>query len=250
MTQRIRIGLAGAGRMGQIHAASLSARCPTAELACVFDADADRGRRVAERFEVPWARSYDGMLADGAIDAVVIATPTGTHAELSIRASRAGKHIFCEKPVSLDRQAALDAIAAAEAAGVTFQVGFHRRFDPDWAAATERIRAGGLGEVYLFRTSLRDMTPPDPAFLSGSDTPAAGDRGGRGAPAAGSPDRPGGPGHGGHPASVRRGRERPGPAPPDRDDRALHRPPGGREDPQRPHPGGHDPRYHGRLGAG
>jgi myo-inositol 2-dehydrogenase/D-chiro-inositol 1-dehydrogenase len=205
MTQRIRIGLAGAGRMGQMHAASLSARCPAAQLACVFDADADRGRRVAERFEVPWARSYDGMLADGAIDAVVIATPTGTHAELSIRASRAGKHIFCEKPVSLDRQAALDAIAAAEAAGVTFQVGFHRRFDPDWAAATERIRAGGLGEVYLFRTSLRDMTPPDPAFLSGSDTPAAGDRGGRGAPAAGSPDRPGGPGHGGHPASVRPG---------------------------------------------
>jgi inositol 2-dehydrogenase len=168
MTQRIRIGLAGAGRMGQIHAASLSARCPTAQLACVFDADADRGRQVAKRFEVPWAKSYDGMLADGAIDAVVIATPTGTHAELSIRASRASKHIFCEKPVSLDRQAALDAIAAAEAARVTFQVGFHRRFDPDWAAATERIQAGELGEVYLFRTSLRDMTPPDPAFLSGS----------------------------------------------------------------------------------
>jgi predicted dehydrogenase len=61
MTQRIRIGLAGAGRMGQIHAASLSARCPTAQLACVFDADADadadRGRRVAERFGVPWARA-------------------------------------------------------------------------------------------------------------------------------------------------------------------------------------------------
>src|ERR1035438_6069085 len=102
MTQRIRIGLAGGGRMGQIHAASLSARCPTAQLACVFDADADRGRQVAKRFEVPWAKSYDGMLADGAIDAVVIATPTGTHAELSIRASRASKHIFCEKPVSLD----------------------------------------------------------------------------------------------------------------------------------------------------
>ena len=57
MTQRIRIGLAGAGRMGQIHAASPSARCPAAELGCVFDANADRGRRVAERFEVPWARA-------------------------------------------------------------------------------------------------------------------------------------------------------------------------------------------------
>ena len=57
MTQRIRIGLAGAGRMGQIHAASLSARCPSAQLACVFDADAGRGRRAAERFGVPWARA-------------------------------------------------------------------------------------------------------------------------------------------------------------------------------------------------
>ena len=63
MTQRIRIRLAGAGRMGQIHAASMSARCPTAQLACVFDADADadadadRGRRMAERLGVPWARA-------------------------------------------------------------------------------------------------------------------------------------------------------------------------------------------------
>ncbi len=54
------------------------------------------------------------------------------------------------------------------AAGVTFQVGFHRRFDPDWAAAADRIRAGDLGDVYLFRTSLRDMTPPKPEFLAGS----------------------------------------------------------------------------------
>ena len=57
MTQRIRIGLAGAGRIAQIHAASLSARCPTAQLGGVFDADAGRGRRVAERFGVPWARA-------------------------------------------------------------------------------------------------------------------------------------------------------------------------------------------------
>ena len=57
MTQRIRIGLAGAARMGQIHAASLSARCPSAQVACVFDTGAGRGRRAAERFGVPWARN-------------------------------------------------------------------------------------------------------------------------------------------------------------------------------------------------
>ena len=130
------------GRMGRIHAASLSGRCPSAQLACVFDADEGAARQAGEQ--------------------------SGMHAELAIRASRAGKHVFCEKPLSLDRQASLDVIEAVDAAGVTFQVGFHRRFDPDWAAAAGRIRAGELGDVYLFRTSLRDMTSPDPAFLAGS----------------------------------------------------------------------------------
>jgi myo-inositol 2-dehydrogenase / D-chiro-inositol 1-dehydrogenase len=168
VTPRVRVGLAGLGRMGRIHAASLSGRCPSAQLACVFDADAAVARQAAGQFGVPWVKSLADMLADGSVDAVAIATPTGTHAEFCVRAARAGKHIFCEKPISLDRRAAVEAIDAAGHAGVTFQVGFHRRFDPDWAAATERIKAGELGDVYLFRTSLRDMTPPRPEFLAGS----------------------------------------------------------------------------------
>jgi inositol 2-dehydrogenase len=168
VTRRVRVGLAGLGRMGRIHAANLSGRCPSAELACVFDADAGTARQVADQLGVPRAESFDDILADAAVDAVAIATPTRTHAELSVRASQAGKHVFCEKPVSLDRQATVEAIEAVLAAGVVFQVGFHRRFDPDWAAAVDRMRAGDLGEVYLFRTSLRDMTPPNPEFLAHS----------------------------------------------------------------------------------
>jgi myo-inositol 2-dehydrogenase/D-chiro-inositol 1-dehydrogenase len=83
-------------------------------------------------------------------------------------AAKAGRPVFCEKPVSLDRGATLEVLAAVEAAGVPFQVGFHRRFDPDWAAADRRIRAGELGDVYLFRTSLRDMAPPPAGFLARS----------------------------------------------------------------------------------
>src|SRR6202034_1963678 len=67
-----------------------------------------------------------------------------------------------------DRQVTVQTIEGVGKAGVTFQVGFHRRFDPDWAAVTARIRAGELGDVYLFRTSLRDMTPPKPEFLAHS----------------------------------------------------------------------------------
>lgn len=84
------------------------------------------------------------------------------------RAARAGKHVFCEKPISLDLPSAVAALEAADAAGIAFQVGFQRRFDPDWAAAAARIEAGELGDVYMFRTSLRDMRPPPRAYLAES----------------------------------------------------------------------------------
>ncbi len=168
MTGRVQIGLAGLGRMGRIHAASLSARCPSAQLACVYDADRAAARQLGDELGVAAADSFDDMLASGSVDAVAIAVPTQSHAELCLRAVRARKHIFCEKPISLDRQASIEIIDAAQAAGLTFQVGFHRRFDPDWAAAAARIHAGELGDVYLFRTSLRDMIPPKREFLAHS----------------------------------------------------------------------------------
>lgn len=163
---RVGIGLAGLGRMGRIHAAALSGRCAAARLGCVYDADPDAARAVGAEFDVPWTTSYDELL--DRVDAVAVATPTGTHAELTAAAAAAGRHVFCEKPISLDRATTLATLDAVEAAGVVFQVGFHRRSDPDWVAAAARIHAGELGEVTLFRTSLRDMTPPDPAFLTGS----------------------------------------------------------------------------------
>jgi myo-inositol 2-dehydrogenase/D-chiro-inositol 1-dehydrogenase len=162
----LRIGLAGLGRMGRIHAANLARRCPSARLVAVTDADPAAARLVGGQLDVPVVPDFDALLAD--VDAVAIATPTGTHAALVQAAAGAGKAVFCEKPVSLDRPATVDTLAAVAAAGVPFQVGFHRRFDPDWAAATARIRAGELGRVYLFRTSLRDMRSPDPAYLTSS----------------------------------------------------------------------------------
>ncbi|MEP7024686.1 MAG: Gfo/Idh/MocA family oxidoreductase [Actinomycetota bacterium] len=168
MTRRVRVGLAGLGRMGRIHAVNLSTRCASAELACVFDADTAAARQVGEQLGVPCAPSYGDLLADPSVDAVAIATPTATHAGLCALAAKADKHIFCEKPISLDRQETIGTIEAVLSAGVIFQVGFHRRFDPDWAAAVDRMRAGELGDVYLFRTSLRDMIPPKVEYLAGS----------------------------------------------------------------------------------
>jgi inositol 2-dehydrogenase len=166
MAARLRVGLAGLGRMGRIHAANLAGRVPSADLVAVTDFDPAVAARVGAELGVPVLPGFAALLSE--VDAVAIATPTGTHAELITAAAAAGRAVFCEKPVSLDRPATVAALAAVEKAGVPLQVGFHRRFDPDWAAATARIRAGELGEVYLFRTSLRDMRSPDPAFLASS----------------------------------------------------------------------------------
>ncbi|WP_433277853.1 Gfo/Idh/MocA family oxidoreductase [Pseudonocardia xinjiangensis] len=168
MSRRVGVGLAGLGRMGRIHARNLASRCASAELACLYDADTAVARQLAEQLEVPWTASFDELLADDGVEAVAIATSTGSHAELAVAAAAAGKHIFCEKPISLDRDTTLATIDAVAQAGVLFQVGFHRRSDPDWVAAAERIHAGELGAVTLFRTSLRDMTSPPPAYLTGS----------------------------------------------------------------------------------
>ncbi len=162
----LNVGLAGLGRMGRVHAGNLAGRCPSARLSCVFDAVPGVAEAAAAQLGVGWAASYDELL--DSCDAVAIATSTGSHAELTVAAAQAGKPVFCEKPISLDRATSVATVEAVERAGVVFQVGFHRRFDPDWVAATERIQAGELGEVTLFRTSLRDMTPPNPAFLTGS----------------------------------------------------------------------------------
>jgi predicted dehydrogenase len=164
--RKVAIGLAGTGRMGRVHLNNLTQRCAVAEPACLYDADPDRAAAVGAEYGVPAARTFDELIERS--EAVAIATSTGSHAELTVAAAQAGKPVFCEKPLSLDRATTVSTIEAVEQTGVALQVGFHRRFDPDWVTAATRIHAGDLGEVTYFRTSLRDMTPPDPNFLSGS----------------------------------------------------------------------------------
>jgi inositol 2-dehydrogenase len=168
MSRRVRLGLAGLGRMGRLHAENLAGRAPSVELVRVVDAVEELARVTGDRLGVPWSTSYDDLLGDPDIEGVIIVTPTGLHAEMIERAAAAGKHVFSEKPISLEAEPSLRAIAAARAGSVKLQVGFHRRFDPDWAAATERIKAGELGEPYLFRTSLRDMRPPSIEYIKTS----------------------------------------------------------------------------------
>jgi myo-inositol 2-dehydrogenase/D-chiro-inositol 1-dehydrogenase len=167
--ERVRVGLVGLGRIGRFHAANLAGRVPGARLVRVADAAEGVARENSGRLGgVEWSTRYDDLLEDPDVEAVVIASPTPLHAEMAVAAAAAGKHIFCEKPISLDLERTYQVIESVGSAGVKMQVGFHRRFDPDYRAAWERISAGHIGEVYLFRTSLRDMRSPGVDYLKGS----------------------------------------------------------------------------------
>ena len=162
------MGLAGLGRLGQFHAENMAGRAPSIELVRVVDPLEEVARSTGGRLGVAWSTAYEDLLNDSSIEAVVIASPTPYHAAMIEQAAAAEKQVFCEKPISLEREPTERAIAAAHKAGVKLQIGFHRRFDPDWVAATNRIKAGELGEVHLFRTSLRDMRPPSIEYIKGS----------------------------------------------------------------------------------
>ena len=164
----LRIGVVGLGRLGRVHAANIKNHTRALELVCVSDSVETIARTAGEQLDVRWSIRLEDLLGDPELDAVLIATPTPFHARMIEQAAAAGKHIFCEKPIADDVTSAERAIKAAQQANVQLQIGFHRRFDPDWMAAMRRIESGELGQIYFFRSTLRDMQPPSLEFLRDS----------------------------------------------------------------------------------
>jgi predicted dehydrogenase len=152
-----RLVVVGLGRIGRLHAANLAAR---AELVGVVEAVESAAREVGGLEGVPWWTSLEELPGNLRADGVVIAAPTGLHVELAVQAAEAGLHVFCEKPLGFDPDDARRAVEAARAAGVTLQVGFQRRFDPDWLALRDALASGELGEPRLLRMSHRNAHPP------------------------------------------------------------------------------------------
>jgi myo-inositol 2-dehydrogenase / D-chiro-inositol 1-dehydrogenase len=160
-----RIGVVGVGRIGRLHADLLARRVPGARVSAVYDAHADSARSVGGELGVPVTESVEALLASPDVDAVAICTSTDTHADLIVEASRMGKAIFCEKPVSLDLAEVDRALQAVEAAGVPFQIGFNRRFDPAHSSVREAVAAGRVGEPQLVRITSRDPAPPPMEYV-------------------------------------------------------------------------------------
>jgi myo-inositol 2-dehydrogenase/D-chiro-inositol 1-dehydrogenase len=159
----LRFAQFGAGRIGAIHAANLAA-LPGTQLLYVVDVDAQAAQKLAARHG---ARVTDATTAlrDAHVDAVIIASSTDTHADLAIAAAKAGKAIFCEKPIDLSLRRVDACLAAVEKAKVPMFVGFNRRFDPSFRALHERIARGDIGSVEQVIITSRDPGLPPVAYL-------------------------------------------------------------------------------------
>jgi myo-inositol 2-dehydrogenase / D-chiro-inositol 1-dehydrogenase len=159
----MRIGLAGAGRIGAFHASILS-RLPEVDSVVVADADGARARQIAERLGVEACASPEALLSSG-LDALVVAAPTQAHPEFIVRGAEAGLPVFCEKPVAPDIESTLEVIKRVGDAPTAVQVGFQRRFDPGYGLAREAVRSGALGWVHTLRATTLDATPPAPSYI-------------------------------------------------------------------------------------
>jgi predicted dehydrogenase len=161
----VAVAVAGLGAIGMLHARHLARQECGAHLARVVDQDRALAEGAGRELGAEWSTSYRKAVTDPAVDAVLIATPTPLHAEMVEQAAAAGKHVFCEKPLSLDLEGGRRASAAASAAGIGLQVGFQRRFDPDFVEAKRRIDAGDVGNPLLLRLSHRNRVPPHAGAL-------------------------------------------------------------------------------------
>lgn len=166
MNKPLNIGVIGLGRLGSQYARYFTSRLPGARLHAVSDVNPAAVQAIAAETGVAKSGTdYHALLADPALDAVVVMTPTKLHAEVVIAAAAAGKAIFCEKPLSLEIPEAEAMKAAVARHGVFFQLGFMRRFDKAYAAAKRRIDAGEIGQPVVFKSTSKDQLPPPVEYL-------------------------------------------------------------------------------------
>lgn len=160
--REVRLCLVGAGRAGMVHGRNFAFHLPGARVVAVVDpVEEARLRAAGELNAVPFPALPDALEAVE-VDAVCVATPTDTHHALTLVAARAGKHVLCEKPMARSREEALEMLEVVRQTGVLFQMGFMRRFDPEFRQAAEVIASGALGRITLIRSTTRGPHLPPP----------------------------------------------------------------------------------------
>ncbi|MBR6568413.1 MAG: inositol 2-dehydrogenase [Clostridia bacterium] len=165
--KQLNIGIIGAGRIGKVHMQSITYNVPTAKVLGITDVFKDGLQELADKYGIEKVYDdYKEMLADKDIDAVLVCSSTDTHADISIEAAKAGKHVFCEKPVDLTPEKVKAVIDAVAEAGVKLQVGFNRRFDHNFAHVRSLINEGKVGNLELIKITSRDPEPPPAEYAA------------------------------------------------------------------------------------
>lgn len=162
----IKLGILGCGRIGQVHAGSVG-RMTNATLVAVSDAFPEAADSLAAKTGAA-AKTTEEIIADPQIDAIIIGTPTDTHYDIIHAASKAGKAIFCEKPVDMSSDRIRDCMDVVAAHNTPFMTAFNRRFDPSFANLQQRITQGEIGEVEIVTILSRDPSPPPISYIRSS----------------------------------------------------------------------------------
>ena len=160
----LKVGLLGAGRIGNVHAKAITGH-PGSQLVAVSDVNTEAARALAAQYGAE-GRTTEAILADAAIDAVLVATSTNTHADLIEAATRAGKAVLCEKPVDLSLARAQACRKAAAATGRPVMIGFNRRFDPNFAALKAAADRDEIGKAELLAITSFDPAPPPVSYIA------------------------------------------------------------------------------------
>lgn len=165
--KKIKIGVIGAGRIGKLHIENIQQHLPCMEIKCVADPGLDK-EWIKKKSTPVYSLDANDVIHDKDIQAVLVCSPSSLHVTHIIESARAGKHIFCEKPIATDVAQIESALQAVQQAGVKLQIGFNRRFDPNFAKIRQMLNANEIGKPHLLRITSRDPKIPAPEFLKSS----------------------------------------------------------------------------------
>lgn len=163
--KKIKVAVAGLGRIGKIHLTNLCQNFPELEVVAVMDI-INESKSIADQFMIPkFEKNFDNLLAVPGLDAVIICSPTDTHADYVIKAAKAGKQIFCEKPLDLSLAQVAKTLDVVEQSGVKLMLGFNRRFDPNFLKIKSMVDAGQVGDPQILKITSRDPGPPPISYI-------------------------------------------------------------------------------------
>jgi len=162
---KLKVALAGLGRIGKIHLKNLCRNFPEIEVVAVMDV-LDESKSIADEYNIPvFVKDFDELLAVDGVDAVVICSPTDTHADYVVKAAKAGKQIFCEKPLDLSLEKVQEVLTMVEECGVKLMLGFNRRFDPEFKKIRELVVNNAVGNPQIIKITSRDPGPPPVSYI-------------------------------------------------------------------------------------